>query len=275
MFCFSRATGRFQGKRQSSPNDQVLDPELLALARLLALPQYSARDDSYSNRNTHILEAWSHKGQTDSLLEFSPLPEISNDKMRQSPPAESESFDYPLSMMHQNMEERNHVRREASVGHQISRKERSKKNQRDELKREGKRRRDQKKRNRERKNGSKKDRWLDKDNIMDCCPSKLLVVEKNVGKARDYHAYEIHPNHKFFYERVCLEEYQNKTCNFPQKTVRKGVKSRCRQELSYSQALVRPYKEDSEWKIDYVEVRSGCSCQVLAPRRKKKRRRKR
>lgn len=103
---------------------------------------------------------------------------------------------------------------------------------------------------------------VDGKEYLDCCPSKFIVVEKQVGKDRNNHAVEVRPSQQYFYERVCLPDIEGKECVFPAKSLRKGVETRCAQEFSFVQAQVRPYRSDLEWQLDYIHVRSGCACQV-------------
>lgn len=161
----------------------------------------------------------------------------------------------------------------------------------EERKQERQKRRGQKKRKREenkrrlKKIDQKLQRLVDNTEIsfheegdekyIDCCPSKLIVVQKTVGKGRDHLARSINPSHNEFHERVCLEGYEGKECIFPARTLRGGTITRCVQEYSYSQALARPYNSSEQWKLDYIKTKSGCSCQVNVTHKKKKRKRKR
>ncbi|XP_076046581.1 uncharacterized protein LOC143028417 isoform X2 [Oratosquilla oratoria] len=114
------------------------------------------------------------------------------------------------------------------------------------------------------------------DVYMDCCPSKMVVGLKMVGKKADGNtAVEINPDQQFFYERVCLEEFLGKECLFPARTIRKHAATRCVQLYSHSQALVRTYQSNDTWKVDYIQVRSGCSCQIMVSKKTKKRKKKR
>ncbi|XP_069182430.1 arginine and glutamate-rich protein 1-like [Procambarus clarkii] len=113
------------------------------------------------------------------------------------------------------------------------------------------------------------------EKYIDCCPSKLVIMKKVVGKGRNNRAMDIHAEHQVFYERVCLDEYLGKECIFPVKALRRGTVTRCGQQYSYSQALTRTYMSDEDWKMDMVEVKSGCSCQVSVKRKNKKKKRKR
>lgn len=72
----------------------------------------------------------------------------------------------------------------------------------------------------------------------ECCPSKLVVLEKQVGKARNNHAVEIHPESQYFYERVCVESFEGAECIFPSRGVKSWVTTRCAPVYSYSQVIV-------------------------------------
>ena len=80
---------------------------------------------------------------------------------------------------------------------------------------------------------------VDNQSFLDCCPSKLVVVEKQVGKARNKHAVEIHPDSQFFYERVCLEEFEGTECLFPSRAVKSWVQTRCAPTYSFSQVRLK------------------------------------
>lgn len=114
---------------------------------------------------------------------------------------------------------------------------------------------------------------IDGEEFMDCCPSKIIVVQLQVGKDRWNHAVEVHPD-QYVYERVCLQGIEEKECVFPARSLRKGVVTRCAQQFSYVLAQVRPYRSSENWKMDYIYVRSGCSCQVSVSPRKKKNKKK-
>ena len=102
----------------------------------------------------------------------------------------------------------------------------------------------------------------DGEEFIDCCPSKIIVVEKKVGKDRKNHAVEIRPSYQYFYESVCLPGIEKQDCVFPKRSLRRNTKTHCVQKYSFMQAQVRPYMSTDEWHHDYIHVRSGCSCQV-------------
>lgn len=79
---------------------------------------------------------------------------------------------------------------------------------------------------------------VDGQPFLDCCPSKLVVVEKQVGKARDKHAVEIHPQSQFFYERICHEDFEGEQCVFPARAIKSWADTRCAQTYSFSQVSI-------------------------------------
>ncbi|KAK6631511.1 hypothetical protein RUM44_006038 [Polyplax serrata] len=125
---------------------------------------------------------------------------------------------------------------------------------------------------------------------VECCPSVLDMIEPEGGKNLDDIYVELYSdgeNRQRFYERSCREDVVNKPCRFLDKKLYN--QSRCVQKYSYTYALVRDATHMSghavarsrhhhdrgnfiskDWKMDYIRVRSGCSCEVL-PKLKKKR----
>lgn len=127
---------------------------------------------------------------------------------------------------------------------------------------------------------------------VECCPSRLDMIEPEGGKNQDDMYVELYKdgeNRQRFYEISCQEDVFNKPCRFLEKKL--SNQSRCVQKYSYTYALVRDtsvleHEQEAgkarhhhqhergfmskEWKMDYIRVRSGCSCEVL-PKPKKKR----
>lgn len=112
---------------------------------------------------------------------------------------------------------------------------------------------------------------------IDCCPSELKSFNKTVGKSRSHETMEIKPGYEAFTERLCLEGFRDKECIIPGNALQPEVSTRCVQQYSYSQALVRPLNstDDVEWMVGSIQVGSGCSCQMSTNHKKKKRKRKR
>ncbi|KAK7086348.1 hypothetical protein SK128_014801 [Halocaridina rubra] len=197
---------------------------------------------------------------------------------------------YLLSeIFHSKMLDRRHVLTSAEIETEqtTNRNTREARNRRKEKRRkrqEDKKRKRGKKKNKQRRRDRDFESLLTDPNItihdiegekfLDCCPSKLVVVEKSVSRVPGSSLpWEIREDHRYFYERVCFDEYLGKECIFPARSLRKGVVTRCAQEYSYTQAIIRPFNTTGEFNMGHVLVRSGCSCQVSLTHKKRKRKR--
>lgn len=86
-----------------------------------------------------------------------------------------------------------------------------------------------------------------------------------------------------FYEISCKEGVLDSPCKY----VNKKVESRCIQKYSYTYALVKnspelknnnsptfPTREDgAAYVLDYIQIRSGCSCEVKKRKKRSKQKR--
>ncbi|KAK9880323.1 hypothetical protein WA026_010203 [Henosepilachna vigintioctopunctata] len=130
---------------------------------------------------------------------------------------------------------------------------------------------------------------------VDCCPSVLEMIEPEGGKNQDDQFVELYRDGDYrqrFYELSCHKDIKNKPCRFMDKKIHEH--SKCVQKYSYTYALVKdtvrhhhrqkisnknfptfPAKgpEGVTWTLDYIRVRSGCSC-VVTPNPKQKRKQK-
>lgn len=115
---------------------------------------------------------------------------------------------------------------------------------------------------------------------VDCCPSVVEMVEPEGGKNMDGMYVELYRdghNRQRFYEVSCRPDVENRPCRFVER--RLHAQSVCVQTFSYSYALVKDQRgtgggvrepgaragPERSWTMDYIEVRSGCSC-VVRPR---------
>lgn len=125
---------------------------------------------------------------------------------------------------------------------------------------------------------------------VDCCPSVLEMVEPEGGKNQDDEYVELYRdgnNRQRFYELSCHQDILNKPCRFMDRKLHNS--SKCIQKYSYTYAIVkdpgRPLQHthqrpsfpsfpsgpgETRWTLDYIKVRSGCSC-VVTPNIKRKR----
>lgn len=114
---------------------------------------------------------------------------------------------------------------------------------------------------------------------VDCCPSVVEMIQPAGGKNKDGMYVELYrdgQNNQRFYEVSCRPDVENKPCRFIERRLHN--QSHCVQTYSYSYALVRSAGINGastfsgpapggtgSWTMDYIEVRSGCSCK-LQPR---------
>lgn len=124
---------------------------------------------------------------------------------------------------------------------------------------------------------------------VDCCPSVFEMVEPEGGKNQDDQYVELYRdgnNKQRFYEWSCHKDVLHKPCRFMDRKMHS--RSQCVQKYSYTYALVKdpgrhhhhhqrpnyfpsfPVSGGNMWTLDYIRVRSGCSC-VVKPTKKRKR----
>ncbi|XP_016838315.1 uncharacterized protein LOC107980723 [Nasonia vitripennis] len=137
---------------------------------------------------------------------------------------------------------------------------------------------------------------------VDCCPTIEEMVEPQGGRNREDMFVELYrdgENAQRFFEYSCRPDVLDKPCRFIDRKLQ--AQSRCVQKFSYTYAIVKnpTSKEEGEqpahvrhhrrqeqhhfpafpgsssagtssWTLDYIKVRSGCSCEVTPKPRKKK-----
>ncbi|XP_058801710.1 uncharacterized protein LOC131670267 [Phymastichus coffea] len=134
---------------------------------------------------------------------------------------------------------------------------------------------------------------------VDCCPTIEEMVEPQGGRNRQDMYVELYrdgENAQRFFEYSCRSDVLDKPCRFIDRKLQ--AQSRCVQKFSYTYAIVqnlegeqhrrhrhRPEQSQpqqhqfpafpgnggtSSWTLDYIKVRSGCSCEVSPKPRKRK-----
>ncbi|KAG8223125.1 hypothetical protein J437_LFUL000546 [Ladona fulva] len=134
-----------------------------------------------------------------------------------------------------------------------------------------------------------------KGNPIECCPSVTEMIQPVAGKNIEGMFVELYRDgeqQQRFVEISCRRDVEGKPCRFLDRRLHN--QSRCVQRTSYSYALVKddsngsaaaaaarhpkvdhrllgsnystlPVVNGSGWTLDYIEVRSGCSCEVTPP----------
>ncbi|XP_075230414.1 uncharacterized protein LOC142329589 [Lycorma delicatula] len=123
---------------------------------------------------------------------------------------------------------------------------------------------------------------------VDCCPSILEMIEPEGGINRDgllVNLYSVPNSRQRFFELSCRVGVEGKPCRFMDRHLHN--QSRCEQKFSYTYAIVRGADQTADghqrnheftsfsnggstWSLDYIKIRSGCSC-VVYPRTKRRR----
>ncbi|CAH1112266.1 unnamed protein product [Psylliodes chrysocephalus] len=119
----------------------------------------------------------------------------------------------------------------------------------------------------------------------ECCPTVFEKVEPLGGSNQDGMYVELYQDHNYkqrFFELSCDPAVIDRPCNFIN---RRNHQSKCVQKYSFSYALVKnsdsnrtkhfpmfPVHEHggATYTLDYIKVRSGCSCEVTLKKKRKK-----
>ncbi|XP_048508970.1 uncharacterized protein LOC105683834 [Athalia rosae] len=132
----------------------------------------------------------------------------------------------------------------------------------------------------------------DEGHPVDCCPTIEEMVEPTGGRNREDMYVELYgfgENMQRFFEYSCRPEVLDKPCRFVDRKL--SIQSRCVQKFSYTYAIIKnqgfksgPEEHsrhhhrrkdllefhNSTWTLDYIKVRSGCSCEISPKPKKKK-----
>ncbi|XP_032685336.1 uncharacterized protein LOC116850792 [Odontomachus brunneus] len=118
-------------------------------------------------------------------------------------------------------------------------------------------------------------------NAVECCPAIVDMVEPIGGRNRRNMFVQLFRNGDItqrFFEYSCRTDVLDRPCKFID--WRLSNRSKCVQKFAYVYAIVnttkvQDYKEGhpetkTEWALDYIRVRSGCSCEIMPKTKKKK-----
>ncbi|GFS28102.1 spaetzle domain-containing protein [Nephila pilipes] len=106
--------------------------------------------------------------------------------------------------------------------------------------------------------------------VDECCPSVTEIIQPLGGVSKSGRILELYrdPNStQSFYQTSCREGIKGRPCRY----MARSTRSMCVQRYTYTYALVREFNSNEPWRLDYIRVRSGCSCEVKTSngRRKK------
>jgi len=101
---------------------------------------------------------------------------------------------------------------------------------------------------------------------IECCPTVVEMVQPNGGTNMEGHVVELYRHGDLdqrIYEHSCRPDVLNQPCRFIEKFLRPV--SRCVQQFSYTYAIVTDHPSGNDWRLDYIRIRSGCSCEIQPP----------
>ena len=100
---------------------------------------------------------------------------------------------------------------------------------------------------------------------LECCPTVIEMVQPSGGVNMEGHIVELFRHGDIdqrIYEHSCRPDVLEKPCRFVEKVLRPI--SRCVQQFSYTYAVVGDHPGGlNDWRLDYIRIRSGCSCEIL------------
>lgn len=99
----------------------------------------------------------------------------------------------------------------------------------------------------------------------ECCPSVTRPIAPLGGISKDGRLLQLfrdtHTIQKF-YETECAPQVRDRPCAFIDEN--KWVSS-CTQKYTYTYAIVKDFNVTEPYRIDYMMIKSGCSCTVMEP----------
>ncbi|ESP01230.1 hypothetical protein LOTGIDRAFT_157400 [Lottia gigantea] len=100
--------------------------------------------------------------------------------------------------------------------------------------------------------------------IGECCPSITEKIHPRGGLSRNNELLELYRDHKTiqaFYQTKCLPGVAKNTCQFLDKKYQ--AISRCVQKYTYMYAIVRDFNISQPYRVDYIRIKTGCSCELV------------
>lgn len=98
---------------------------------------------------------------------------------------------------------------------------------------------------------------------LECCPSKTSPIQPLGGLSRDGKLLELYRDQwtvQRLYQTTCLPKVLNQPCLLVDPNIR--PMPRCVQKYSYVYAFVKNFNVTEHFRLDYVKIRSGCTCEM-------------
>lgn len=97
----------------------------------------------------------------------------------------------------------------------------------------------------------------------ECCPSVTEIIQPLGGVSKMGRILELYRDQnstQSFYQTSCVAGVKGRPCRYIENAMRH--ESTCVQRYTYTYALVREFNSIEPWRMDYIRVRSGCSCEI-------------
>ncbi|KAL5005112.1 hypothetical protein ScPMuIL_018568 [Solemya velum] len=111
---------------------------------------------------------------------------------------------------------------------------------------------------------SKRDYSLEStDDYEECCPVRMQRTAPLGGLSRDGTLLQLYRDSRTvqrLYETACLPSVLNRPCRFVNQSLFNSV---CVQKYTYMYAIVKDYNITQPYRVDYIRVKSACSCQII------------
>ncbi|CAL1548269.1 unnamed protein product, partial [Lymnaea stagnalis] len=98
---------------------------------------------------------------------------------------------------------------------------------------------------------------------MECCPSETHYIAPRAGISRGGWLLEIYRDERTlqkFYQTACKDDVRDQPCHYIKHEYQPA--SRCVQRFSYVYAFVRFFNVSENFRLDYIRVKSSCSCEL-------------
>ncbi|XP_046357186.1 uncharacterized protein [Haliotis cracherodii] len=97
----------------------------------------------------------------------------------------------------------------------------------------------------------------------ECCPALRERIEPYGGISREGKVLELYRDSRTvqtFYQTRCRPWVVNGQCHYLD--VRAKRYSRCVQKYTYMYGIVKDYNVTQPYRVDYIKVKSGCTCEL-------------
>ncbi|CAL1546102.1 unnamed protein product, partial [Lymnaea stagnalis] len=97
----------------------------------------------------------------------------------------------------------------------------------------------------------------------ECCPSETHFIAPRGGVSRGGKLLEIYRHESTvqkFIQTACKADVLDQPCHYIKNEYQHA--SRCAQKFSYVYAFVRDFNVSERFRLDYIRVKSSCSCEL-------------